>query len=265
MCHIIFFRWGEPVLDFISAVEHHESAVHAEARGLGGSALYWVCAYGASCMAEAAVLTCLPHAANNQHEIGTAITKDPMQSSFCLAMQMCTGAPLTVFRMLHSPFAVALKLCCWCSTLVGCRSSASGGAQSDSVHAAAAHPPFVGSCFEESICLLQRTGKQLKLDIATVHAGKPCLIAEGHPDLESTKDFPLALMERGFSIDIAKAEATQEEDRRRILNSVAGKEEAELDTEPPTEHEKFTQVPIFAPEENGLLSSLQRLCVSPSV
>ena len=49
------------------------------------------------CMAEAAVLTCLPHAANNQHEIGTAITKDPMQSSFCLAMQMCTGAPLTVW------------------------------------------------------------------------------------------------------------------------------------------------------------------------
>ena len=41
-------RWGEPVLDFISAVEHHESAVHAEARGLGGNALYWVCAYGAS-------------------------------------------------------------------------------------------------------------------------------------------------------------------------------------------------------------------------
>ena len=107
---------------------------------------------------------------------------------------------------------------------------------------AAAHPPFVGSCFEESICLLQRTGKQLKLDIATIHVGKPCLIAEGHPDLESTKDFPLALMERGFSIDIAKAEATQEEDRLRILNSVAGKEEAELDTEPPTEHEKFTQV-----------------------
>ena len=90
--------------------------------------------------------------------------------------------------------------------------------------------------------MLQRTGKQLKLDIATIHVGKPCLIAEGHPDLESTKDFPLALMERGFSIDIAKAEATQEEDRRRILNSVAGKEEAELDTEPPTEHEEFTQV-----------------------
>ena len=96
--------------------------------------------------------------------------------------------------------------------------------------------------------MLQRTGKQLKLDIATIHVGKPCLIAEGHPDLESTKDFPLALMERGFNIDIAKAEATQEEDRRRILNSVAGKEEAELDMEPPTEHEKFTQVrPGYGP------------------
>ena len=90
--------------------------------------------------------------------------------------------------------------------------------------------------------MLQKTGKQLKLDIATIHAGKPCFIAEGHPDLESTKNFPLALMQRGFRIDIAKAEATQEEDRRRILNSVAGKEEAELDTEPPTEHEQFSQV-----------------------
>jgi len=97
------------------------------------------------------------------------------------------------------------------------------------------------------------------LDIATIHVGKPCLIAEGHPDLESTKDFPLALMERGFSIDIAKAEATQEEDRRRILNSIAGKEEAELDTEPPTEHEKFTQVRV----RREWLSSLQdNVCVT---
>ena len=106
--------------------------------------------------------------------------------------------------------------------------------------------------------MLQRTGKQLKLDIATIHVGKPCLIAEGHPDLESTKDFPLALMERGFSIDIAKAEATQEEDRRRILNSVAGKEEAELDTEPPTEHEKFTQV-----RQKRMGPLWKRMCVSP--
>ena len=106
--------------------------------------------------------------------------------------------------------------------------------------------------------MLQQTGKQLTLDIATIHVGKPCLIAEGHPDLESTKDFPLALMERGFSIDIAKAEATQEEDRRRILNSVAGKEEAELDTEPPTEHEKFTQV-----RQKRMGPLCKRMCVSP--
>ena len=113
--------------------------------------------------------------------------------------------------------------------------------------------------------MLQQTGKQLKLDIATIHVGKPCLIAEGHPDLESTKDFPLALMERGFSIDIAKAEATQEEDRLRILNSIAGKEEAELDTEPPTEHEKFSQVSscmyiYYGYEENGLWSCRECVC-----
>ena len=113
--------------------------------------------------------------------------------------------------------------------------------------------------------MLQRTGKQLKLDIATIHVGKPCLIAEGHPDLESTKDFPLALMERGFSIDIAKAEATQEEDRRRILNSVAGKEEAELDTEPPTEHEKFSQVPILQKRTGCGLLCAENVCVTKRV
>ena len=83
--------------------------------------------------------------------------------------------------------------------------------------------------------------RKLKLDIATVHVGKPCLIAEGLP--AASQDFPLELLERGFEIDVAKGEATQAEDKRRILNCIAEKPGCELDTtEPPQRHFMFDQV-----------------------
>jgi len=109
--------------------------------------------------------------------------------------------------------------------------------------------PFtrIWCCFEESMCMLQKDAdgirRKLKLDIATIHAGKPCLIAEGLPGIEASQNFPLQLLERGFVIDIAKGEATQAADKQHILNSIAGKEGCELDTtEPPTEHPTFDEV-----------------------
>ena len=60
-------RWGEPVKDFVQAVE-----CHAEVRRLDKTNAYWVCAY-----------------ANNQHKLDAEIPDDPKQSAFFKAMQLC--------------------------------------------------------------------------------------------------------------------------------------------------------------------------------
>ena len=80
-------------------------------------------------------------------------------------------------------------------------------------------------------------GKQLLLDFATVRDGQAQLLTEGLAhEMEATqikaareRGFPLELMEKGYGLDITSAEASKAEDRKHILNSIAGKE---LSSEP---------------------------------
>jgi len=112
----------------------------------------------------------------------------------------------------------------------------------------AAGTPFnrIWCCFEISMCMLEKDSdgaRRLKFDVVTICHKRPSLIAEGLPGLDSTRHFPLPLLERGFELDIAKAVATRAEDKRRILNRIAGKEASELDTtEVPEEHATFDMV-----------------------
>ena len=56
-------------------------------------------------------------------------------------------------------------------------------------------------------------------------------------------DFPIALLERGFHVSIADAEASVEVDRWCILNSIVGRPRSELDkVEPLAEHGMYDQV-----------------------
>ena len=84
--------------------------------------------------------------------------------------------------------------------------------------------------------------RRLLLDVATVHAGTPKVIAEGL--LQSgEQDFPLALLAAAFDLDIAQGEASQEQDKRRILNCICGVHPTQLDvTVPPLTHEKYEEV-----------------------
>ena len=80
-------------------------------------------------------------------------------------------------------------------------------------------------------------GKQLLLDFATVQDDQAQLLTEGLAhEMEATqikaareRGFPLELMEKGYGLDITSAEASKAEDRKHILNSIAGKE---LSSEP---------------------------------
>jgi len=58
------------------------------------------------------------------------------------------------------------------------------------------------------------------------------------------KNFPMALIEAGLTIDIRRSSASMDIDRVRILNSIAGKERAELDQTPDRAHPNYERVNI---------------------
>ena len=102
-----------------------------------------------------------------------------------------------------------------------------------------------GLCsFELSTIVLEQDedgSRRLKLDVAVGH-GEPKVIAEGL-EAEDHAEFPLALLMRGLETDIASSNASREEDRRRILNSICGLDTSELDhQEPAAAHHKYEQV-----------------------
>ena len=102
-----------------------------------------------------------------------------------------------------------------------------------------------GLCsFELSTIVLEQDedgSRRLKLDVAVGH-GEPKVIAEGL-EAEDRNTFPIALLLRGLETDIASSNASREEDRRRILNSICGLDTSELDhQEPAAAHHKYEQV-----------------------
>ena len=96
-------------------------------------------------------------------------------------------------------------------------------------------------------------GKQLLLDFATVRDGQAQLLTEGLAHAKEAtqikaareRGFPLELMEKGYGLDITEAKASRDEDRKHILNSIAGKE---LSSEPD----------LSSPESQGLTFGRRR-------
>lgn len=226
--------WGEAIVDFLSCIQHHQRI-----RELPDPSAYWVCAY-----------------ANNQHELGTELGTDPMQSSFLRAMQSCDGVVL-ILDPLATPFSRV-----WCCFEEGVVALASRGLVStDEFH--------VGRATLKG--LASRDGQEgrrpsLLLDIATVDGElNPQLLTEGltnkEKDMEKAhqfhfscpsgwlakskreQSFPLELIGLGLQVDISHASASLEVDRTRILNSLAGAtSQAELDQPPVEDHRNIRVV-----------------------
>ena len=102
--------------------------------------------------------------------------------------------------------------------------------------------------------MIVQSNKKLMLDFVTVVENEAQLITEGlSAEEQATEDmksyyvgkgykaksereaaFPLHLLERGYSIDITKANASREDDKKAILNTIAGGVAAEdLTTQEP--------------------------------
>ena len=97
--------WGEPVKDFVKAVEKHSKVrfprgerneVDCDRNTADEDVSYWVCAY-----------------ANNQHALGSDIPADPRESAFFKAMQLCDG----VLVVLDASATVFTRS--WCAQRAG--------------------------------------------------------------------------------------------------------------------------------------------------
>eukprot|EP00931_Biecheleriopsis_adriatica_P067565 TRINITY_DN41684_c0_g1_i1.p1 TRINITY_DN41684_c0_g1~~TRINITY_DN41684_c0_g1_i1.p1 ORF type:complete len:937 (+),score=105.36 TRINITY_DN41684_c0_g1_i1:46-2856(+) len=185
--------WLEAVVSFVQCVERH-----CLLRGLPATSAFWVCAY-----------------ANNQHALGMELVANPRETSFFRAMRSCVGV-LLILDSSASPFERI-----WC-------------------------------CFEESVALTDEERTRMLLDIATSDKGVEALLVDGEcyhdrsvksvfkgepgralvRKREREARFPLALMRKGLVVDIWTAKSSKEDDKRRILNSIAKVDVSHLEDPP---------------------------------
>ncbi|CAE6936006.1 LGR4 [Symbiodinium sp. CCMP2592] len=177
---------------------------HSQVRGLSEDIAYWVCAY-----------------ANNQHELDEAIPDNPCKTSFYLAMMRCHGV-LLVLDDDATPFYRI-----WC-------------------------------CFEESIAVKERHSACLLLDVAATSRDAAHVLTDGLADKEASllpllgllaksrreKAFPSKLLRHGLRINIEQARVSRDEDKTRILNSIAfpRAKTVELKMDYPKAHQNYTEV-----------------------
>eukprot|EP00929_Paragymnodinium_shiwhaense_P055628 TRINITY_DN27861_c0_g4_i1.p1 TRINITY_DN27861_c0_g4~~TRINITY_DN27861_c0_g4_i1.p1 ORF type:complete len:911 (+),score=154.47 TRINITY_DN27861_c0_g4_i1:86-2818(+) len=217
--------WIEPVVLFIKCIEEHRRLRH-----LSETTAYWICAY-----------------ANNQHALDEEIQVNPQETSFFRAMCECEGVVL-VLDDAFTPFSRI-----WC-------------------------------CFEASVVALakEQGHASLLLDVANVgNDGIAHVMTDGitEEDLsnrrgqpgrewamkaEREQAFPVErLLEEALHLDIAKAAASHTLDRNRILNSLAGKDKAQLNDEPTLESTDCARVNVVNAKIRSIYAvTCWRQCVS---
>eukprot|EP00928_Gymnodinium_smaydae_P012191 TRINITY_DN14433_c0_g1_i1.p1 TRINITY_DN14433_c0_g1~~TRINITY_DN14433_c0_g1_i1.p1 ORF type:complete len:1047 (+),score=112.79 TRINITY_DN14433_c0_g1_i1:71-3142(+) len=189
--------WGDPIVEFTDCIEEH-----TKQHNLPHDSAYWICSY-----------------ANNQHELGSDVSSNPLNSSFYRAMQICVGV-LLILDKKCTPFQRI-----WC-------------------------------CFEEFMALTTRNrlGEKMHLEIASVPRRTPVVLTDGlsavdlkmndpwkHKIMrEST--FPIEwVMKTMLSINVSNASASHERDKRRILNIIAGLSDDQLENPALEEHENYVK------------------------
>ncbi|CAE7540757.1 FBL4 [Symbiodinium pilosum] len=199
--------WGEPIQDFICCVEAHQT--------LRQSDLYWICAY-----------------ANRQHSLHEELVTDPSETSFYKAMRLSKGVLIILDEL--GPATPFTRI--WCA-------------------------------FEAYVALVDRPQEEVMLlDISCYHDKTTYILTDGlaaneakiqergnelsalalAQSLKSLREmcFPVAVFERGLSLELHHAQASRDLDRRRILNSFVGRTGEGLDEEPYMSHPKYDEVNI---------------------
>lgn len=232
--------WGEPLVDFVACLEQH-----SKDRQLADADAYWICAY-----------------ANNQWDLKSDNFEDPAHSSFRRAMALSEG---TVSILDRDAVCYSRIWCCyevWVAMTppdtTTTRNSGVGMSSASSLRAkkrdkqylydmytamnsatladiAAAAPP--GPKGGQGVNRARQTRvAPIKRAIGiTDGCAKVDEKAQFPIDAKTKReqDFPMNLVRRALNIRLQDAFATEPSDRRRILNSIAGKK---LEAQPAADH-----------------------------
>lgn len=203
--------WGAPVRDFIACLEQH-----AGDRCLGEDAPYWVCAY-----------------ANNQWDVGTAVTKDPADSAFRRAMRISEG---TLF-VLDAGGAVFTRV--WCCYELAITLGDAGPLHMFDLVTANGHTFVSPDALQPGDAGQSRIERHVATCLST--AGEmPC--DGGHSVHKSAREkhFPHELLSGAMDVRLQDGKASDESDRVHILNAVRNADD--LDEAPVAEHEAYDQL-----------------------
>lgn len=220
--------WGEPVRDFIRCVSQHQelrcfnASVRADAEKSAWA--YWVCAY-----------------ANRQHSLEAELSSDPKASSFFKALQLVEGM-LIILDTNATPFT---RL--WCAfEAYTALSDRRNGHQHLLLDIATKIPGTeVAALLTDGLTVAEQQLESALEQHEGPSKGPPKEGGVGanlakRLQLYRQRAFTLEVLSRGLQPKLHEAQASKEEDRRRILNSIVQK--SDLDSEPDSQHVKYETV-----------------------
>jgi len=224
--------WGQTVANFISCIEQlvrdFGSNIYDEddqrGGGLTADTPIWVCAF-----------------AKNQWQLTNELTVDPKLSGFTKAMKVANGRIITV---LDDKGQIFSRICCIHELLltlgdsqqsiaVGAPETEGGNEEKNrlwAVYTAQSHTYEYGKKKEERDAVGMIDGGATSDDS----------LAERTEARE--RAFPFGLVLRALAVRVGGAQATEERDRVRILNSIVGRVGESLNDPPFVTHEQYDVV-----------------------
>jgi len=175
-------------------------------RQLPKESAYWVCAY-----------------ANNQWKLDGEIQKDPSQTSFRKAMALSDGTVSIVDQRAVTYSRI------WCSYEVATTLESTGQKLYD-----------ISTVLPDSDRAVVLTDGLSAVDEEEGRLVKWAHRGGGYcHKLDRERAFPVSVFNKAFGVQLEKGQASQEQDRVRILNSIAGRD---LDAPPLAEHGNYSAV-----------------------
>jgi len=232
--------WGTPYRDTLSML-----GFHAQSHALPATAPYWICTF-----------------ANNQHNLEELDQRDLMQTPFARAiMSLTCEGTVMLMNNTAEPFRRT-----WC-TLENYVSTTF--ARREKQHAQLLEVAAVIPDGQQVVHTDKGERKIPRSPALLMDDGRHNLI-----DKVEVKGswFPDTVAKQGAKADIAKANASNQEDKRNILRLIIGVERPEDLPEPPASHEKYDTVnraihAVFAPRalygaaQDGNLEEVRRIIV----